>query len=556
MVSLVAVVVVAVAVAVGWLLGAWTVRRRLRRRLTALIAKISHELRTPLTAVIGLLGALNDEGMALGEEERRELLAMAEREAERLQRLIENLYSGSRLARGVLEATPVGVPLGDFVERALGRFPDVERRAYLQCESELAVRADPNFLAQILNNLLQNTDRYAPDGGVEIRCRRVDDVVEVRVADDGPGIRAGERERIFRTGRGGLGLGLGLGLSRELARAMGGELTVAEPLRSGATFLLTLPVAETVDDPAVVSAAGAGAEPALPPRARLLVEMAAVLEERSVDRMVARLHGLSAELLGADRGILLARDRDGRFSRAGSFGSDGDRAVPTDDPRVVHVVEERRPLLIPDTAAIDDWEAIMGGGSVLLLPVLSAGEVAGLLALGWHDPRGDPGPRVSRVAEALANLAGFALDRSHLVQDAAYERTLRASVMESLPIAISIFAGDPPRVVDWNRRERELLGITADEERPSELAASQERFDVRFADGTPLTVENAPVTRAIRTGEALGPFLLRLRRRDGEEVVTRTYCAPFFDDHGTVAGAVVTSEAIDVLPPPGDQPKR
>ena len=118
--------------------------------------------------------------------------------------------------------------------------------------------------------------------------------------------------------------------------------------------------------------------------------------------------------------------------------------------------------------------------------------------------------------------------------------------MESLPIAISVFAGDPPRVVDWNRRERRMLGIHEDGERPGDLGASQHKYEVRFADGTPLTVDNAPVTAAIRTGRSMGPFLLVLRRADGTEITTRTYCAPFFDENGDVAGAVVTSEELDI----------
>ena len=76
--------------------------------------------------------------------------------------------------------------------------------------------------------------------------------------------------------------------------------------------------------------------------------------------------------------------------------------------------------------------------------------------------------------------------------------------MESLPLAVSFFAGDPLRVVDWNPRERILSGIPDDNERPSDLGASQQKFDVLFADGTPLGLENAPVTRAIRSGRSSG----------------------------------------------------
>jgi len=117
--------------------------------------------------------------------------------------------------------------------------------------------------------------------------------------------------------------------------------------------------------------------------------------------------------------------------------------------------------------------------------------------------------------------------------------------MESLPLAISVYAGDPPHLVDWNRRERTLLGIHEDSERPSDMVAGQQKFDIRFADGTPLDLDNAPVTLAIRTGCTSGPTLLRVRRADGTDVTVRVYCAPFFNDQGEVAGAVVSSEELD-----------
>jgi len=95
-----------------------------------------------------------------------------------------------------------------------------------------------------------------------------------------------------------------------------------------------------------------------------------------------------------------------------------------------------------------------------------------------------------------------------------------------------------------------MLGIDDKESRATGLEASQEQFMVRFADGTPLTIDNAPVAEAVRTGRGQGPFFLVVMRADGSEVFTRTHCAPYFDDAGIVAGAVVTSEVID----PADLP--
>ncbi len=121
--------------------------------------------------------------------------------------------------------------------------------------------------------------------------------------------------------------------------------------------------------------------------------------------------------------------------------------------------------------------------------------------------------------------------------------------MDALPIAVSVFAGDPPVLIDANQQERAMLGMP-DREASPELEQRQRHFDVRFADGSALTVDNAPVSAAIRTGERAGPFLLRVRRQDGSEIVTRTHCAPFDFPGRDGLGAVVTSEVV-----PSDDPR-
>ena len=191
-------------------------------------------------------------------------------------------------------------------------------------------------------------------------------------------------------------------------------------------------------------------------------------------------------------------------------------------------------------------ESILGGGSAMLVPVHDGAEVVAVLAVGWKGVDFLPTGSAEAVTTALADLTAPAIARAALSEDIVFERRLRASVMDELPIAVSIFAGDPPQVVDMNRRERELLQVNEDSLRPRGLGESQHKYDVRFADGTTLTVDNAPVTTATRTGRATGPFILIVRRSDGSQIHTRTYCAPFFDGDGAVAGAVVTSEPLDV----------
>jgi K+-sensing histidine kinase KdpD len=509
------------------------------------VSHLAHELRTPLTAILGILELLEDSTVPLDPNEAAELVRLARDDAKRMTVLIDDLLVSHRLAEGRLhpESRPVG--LQETVVSALANFPHIGRRTFVAQGLGLVASADPNLVQQVITNLIQNVDRYAPLGEVEITFGEAGSSVWIKVSDDGSGIPLAERADVFGGGRAGLGLGLGLGLSRDLARAMGGDLECTEPLRTGATFMLTLPASS--EPVKTVTSAGVHVLPdddrMLSPRARLLVDMTVALAERSLDRAIAGMQTLSAALLRAETGVVLAL-REGKFQRAGSFGSTGDVALSAEDRHLKWVVEHRQPHWVEKLDVRSDLTALLGTGSALFMPVLDDQTLTGILAVGWTQPVRPSGPAME-VASALARLAAFAIERASLAADVIYERRLRSNVMESLPLAISVYAGDPPRVVDWNRRERMLLGIRDDSERPSDLLASQQKFDVRFADGTPLDLDNAPVTKAIRSGLSSGPIVLRVRRADDSEVTVRTYCAPFFDEDGNVAGAVVSSEEIE-----------
>jgi PAS domain-containing protein len=278
--------------------------------------------------------------------------------------------------------------------------------------------------------------------------------------------------------------------------------------------------------------------------------MATALAERSLDRVVGGIQKIYSELLGATGGMLLVPRKDGSFHPAGAYGV-GEEVAAGSSVELENLMTGVGSLRVDDIASIS-WlsESNLGGSAAMLLPVHDGDRVVAVLAVGWKGADAIPTGAAVSVAEALADLTASAIARTALARDVVFERTLRASVMDELPIAVSIFVGDPPEVIDWNRKERELLGIEDDSVRPHDLAASQQLFDVRFADSTPLTVDNSPVTSAVRTGKAAGPFILLIRRVDGTQVHTRTYCAPFFDDDGKVAGAVVTSEALDIAVSP------
>jgi len=523
-----------------------------RRFGSEMIRHVSHELRTPLTGLIGALDLLTEPTASLDTGEAAELMGMARSEANNLLQIVENVHAASRLDRHSLSVRRVPVSLPDIVNEAVRRVPAVARRTYIALDADAVVWGDPGLMLQIITNLVQNADRYSPDGEIEVTFLQHGDEVTLHFSDDGPGVALSDAENLLSRPRASVtGLGLGLPLSRRLARAMGGNLAVGAALRSGTTFVLTLPHSD--EQPAKLpetSTTLADRPVALTPRARLLVDMVAALSERSLDRMVAGLQKLYGELLGATGGLLMMPDETGGFTRASSFGSIDNSHFLADCPVLGTVMDTGRTIEITrlSESTADHWRDVLRGDAALFVPVLDLGQPMAVLAIGWKDATCLPKAEALDVAEALAELAAFAIQRSSLIHDFEFERSLRHSVMESLPIAISVFTGDPPRVIDWNRRERDMLRLVSDSDRPEELEASQKMFEVEFADGTPLTLENAPVTHAIRTGKSTGPFLLTMTRLDGTTVTTRTYCAPFFDDLGCVAGAVVTSEELDAVP--------
>lgn len=514
---------------------------------SALIAEVSHELRTPLTGILGTLELLTESTIPLETSEVDELLIAAHSEANHLLHIVGNLHARSRLDRSMLTPDAVATNVRSIIEKAVSRSPQVARRCFLSPGDRAVALADPQLVMQIVTNLIQNIERYAPDGEVWIRFEQDRELMKASFTDSGPGVPTFKAEKVFTDAASTEGMGLGLSLSRQLARVMGGDLVIDDPGQTGATFTLQLPASNETTPPVALSEIIPGDRAqAHSPRARLLVDLAEALSGQSLDLVAGGIQKLYAELLSATGALLVVPRRDGSFHSACAY--EHERQIPTDSARdLERIMTTGLPEKILDIATMP-WasEHALGGRSAMLLPVHDGDRVVAVLAVGWKSADMLPRGSAAQVAEALAELTASAVARTALTRDVAFERRLRASVMDELPIAVSVFAGDPPEVVDWNRKERQLLGIADDSLRPHDLEASQHEFDVRFADGTPLTVENAPVTTAIRTGKATGPFILLIARADGSQVHTRTYCAPFFDSDGVVTGAVVTSEPLDL----------
>jgi GAF domain-containing protein len=513
----------------------------------ALIAEVSHELRTPLTGILGTLELLTDSTIPLEPSEVDELLVAAHSDANHLLHIVGNLHARSRLDRAIL--TPDAVPsnVRTLIGKAVARAPQVAKRCYVGGGDQAIAIGDPPLIMQIVTNLVQNIERYAPEGDVRINFTRDHDALITTFKDNGPGVPTNRKQTIFDISASHEGLGLGLSLSRQLARAMGGDLTIDNADGQGAVFTLRLPASDDlVPGDEVIDILPEDRYQAHSPRARLMVDLATALNGQALGSVVCGIAKIYQELLGATGAMLLVPRRDGSFHAACCHLERVE--IPAAEARQFEEV-----LVNGKTLRVDDitdtaigFHTELGGMAALLLPVHDGARVVAVMAVAWKSADLIPTGTPVEVAEALAELTASAIARTGLTRDVVFERRLRASVMDELPIAVSIFAGDPPQVIDWNSKERQLLGITDDSVRPADLAASQHLFDVRFADGTALTEDTAPVTIAIRTGKATGPFILRIKRFDGSVVHTRTYCAPFFDGDDNVAGAVVTSEALDL----------
>jgi two-component system sensor histidine kinase KdpD len=213
----------------------------------ALLRSVSHDLRTPLATIRAAASELEDDSTH-DSATRAELLELVEDEADRLDRLVGNLLSMSRIEAGALQperqAVPIDELVGDCVQR-LGRlFRQV--RIHLDIEPDLPYAdADYTLLGQVVTNLLENAARHAPQAStVWIGARRTGAMVEVSIRDEGWGITDFERSRIFEafaTGRDSRSSGIGLATCKAIIEAHGGTIDVSAAPGTGAAFVFTVP---------------------------------------------------------------------------------------------------------------------------------------------------------------------------------------------------------------------------------------------------------------------------------------------------------------------------
>jgi signal transduction histidine kinase len=220
------------------------------------LGTMSHELRTPLN-VIGGFTELIEMGLeGPVSEKQRGALARIKASQQQLLALITEILNFVRIESGRMEyhvgRVPVAQALADVADM-LGRAVKEKGLALVisPSDGDVVAWADPDRVRQILVNLVMNAVKYTPPGGgtITVSCATVADTVVARVADTGPGIPAERYGAIFEpfvqltaglADRRG-GVGLGLPISRDLARAMSGDVTVESTMGLGSCFTLALP---------------------------------------------------------------------------------------------------------------------------------------------------------------------------------------------------------------------------------------------------------------------------------------------------------------------------
>ena len=224
------------------------------------VNQVSHELKTPLTNIRMYAELLERDSDEKNERLGRHIDVIVS-ESRRLSRLIGNVLTFSRKQRQTLEIHPKPGVVDDVVQSVLDHFrPALEaKRIELEFKrgASESVSFDSDALEQIVGNLIGNVEKYGAAGKyMELASQRRGDVVEITVADRGPGLPARERKRIFEPfyrvssahTDGVVGTGIGLSIARDLARLHGGDLRL-DPTEIGARFRVTLqcPPAATSD---------------------------------------------------------------------------------------------------------------------------------------------------------------------------------------------------------------------------------------------------------------------------------------------------------------------
>jgi PAS domain S-box-containing protein len=231
-----------------------TERKAVERLKDEFVSVVSHELRTPLTAIRGSIVLLKSAGETVAPAQRERLLALAESNANRLVRLVNDILDFERFSSGSVPLEPSEADLGELAAEVVESVRPLADEAGVEVGirgSAVTVMADRVRISQVLTNLVGNAIKFSPRGAaVQVEVGMEDGAALVVVRDHGRGIPADQLEAVFERfhqvdksdARQKGGTGLGLAISRQIVRQHGGRIWAESVMGAGSTFSFTVPL--------------------------------------------------------------------------------------------------------------------------------------------------------------------------------------------------------------------------------------------------------------------------------------------------------------------------
>jgi two-component system sensor histidine kinase KdpD len=223
-----------------------------------LLDSVSHELRTPLTTITGSISALRDDALAADPAIRRELLDGALEASDRLDGIVGDLLSLSRIESGMLRLTRRSADLGEIARAAIDGAGARGREIRVSIpEDARSATLDAPLVGRLVANLLRNAACYSPEEApIDLSFEESGSALAIGVRDYGKGVPEGELEAIFDKFRRGPqasaatgGLGLGLAICRGIAQAHGGRVTARNAPGGGLEVTALFPSCVAAEDP-------------------------------------------------------------------------------------------------------------------------------------------------------------------------------------------------------------------------------------------------------------------------------------------------------------------
>ncbi|NIL96354.1 MAG: PAS domain S-box protein [Planctomycetales bacterium] len=228
--------------------------KEIQKRNAEFVSSVSHEMKTPLSSIKAYLELIED-GDVEDEQTLQEFLQIIRLQADRLQRLVENLLNIARIEAGVVKVSKANQSLNEILEEALEIMQPAAAEKEIQLKKDLSqmylgVHVDRDLILQAAINLLSNAVKYTPrEKAVTLRSRLVSNRVEFEVEDAGVGLSEEDQQRVFekfyRVGKDqqmASGTGLGLPLAKHIVEDVHqGQIQVESKLHEGSKFTIQLP---------------------------------------------------------------------------------------------------------------------------------------------------------------------------------------------------------------------------------------------------------------------------------------------------------------------------